>query len=228
MLNDRELALVLAALRHWQESHDGRLTNSALWEIATDGGKFQALGYEEIERLCQRLNAGGAGVFAAPFAEMCRKVAETAANWADCSDWREARTVFKELGSECRELLESAPVGRPQRYVLYDFDGGQLVTTRVYDAYDDARADADQLQDVLIVPIAFGPRRSKDAAAAEAAEEPCACEQPGPFCCGIPGILAHFENGRLSPGATAERCDQCQRYPSDEAALARLKQLGLA
>jgi hypothetical protein len=114
MLNDRELALVLAALRHWQESQDGRLTNSGLWEIATDGGKFEALGMEDIERLCQRLNAGEPGMFAAPFAEMCRKVSETAANWADCSDWREARALFKELGSECRELLESASVGQTQ------------------------------------------------------------------------------------------------------------------
>jgi hypothetical protein len=146
MLNDRELALVLAALRHWQESHDGRLTNGALWEIATDGGKFEALGYEEIERLCQRLNAGDSDLPNAPLAEMCRKVAESAANWAGCSDWREARAVFQELGAECRRLLQSAQADLSQRYVLYDFDGGQLISTQVYDDYKEARQDAEQLR----------------------------------------------------------------------------------
>ena len=58
--------------------------------------------------------------------------------------------------------------------------------------------------------------------------EPCECEQPGHFRSGIPGILAHLENGRLVPGASVERCDLCQRYPSDEAALQRLVELGIA
>ena len=41
MLSERELATVLAALRLWQASQDGQLTNDPLWEIATGGGKFQ-------------------------------------------------------------------------------------------------------------------------------------------------------------------------------------------
>ena len=57
--------------------------------------------------------------------------------------------------------------------------------------------------------------------------QPCACEEPGYFCSGIPGILAHFENGRLAPGTKVERCDQCERYPSDAAARAQLVELGL-
>ncbi len=57
-------------------------------------------------------------------------------------------------------------------------------------------------------------------------EGPCDCEKPGHFCSGVPGILAHMENGRLAPGAKVERCDLCQRYPTDEAALARLQELG--
>lgn len=57
---------------------------------------------------------------------------------------------------------------------------------------------------------------------------PCACEQPGHFNCGVPGILAHLVGDRVEPGATVERCDQCQRYPSDAAALAKLHQLGIA
>ena len=45
---------------------------------------------------------------------------------------------------------------------------------------------------------------------------------------GIPGILAHMENGRLAEGAKVNRCDLCQRYPSDEAALEKLRQLDRA
>jgi hypothetical protein len=64
----------------------------------------------------------------------------------------------------------------------------------------------------------------------EAAEDDgrCECEQPGAFCSGVPGILAHMEGGRLAPGAGVERCDLCRRYPSDEAALDRLRELGRA
>lgn len=54
----------------------------------------------------------------------------------------------------------------------------------------------------------------------------CDCQLPGFFCSGVPGIVAHVENGRLSPTAKVERCDACQRYPSDEAALAKLRELG--
>ena len=56
----------------------------------------------------------------------------------------------------------------------------------------------------------------------------CECEMPGFFCSGVPGILAHLENGRLSEGAKVERCDLCRRYDSDEAASDKLKELGLA
>ena len=56
MLNRRELALVLAALRHWQASRDESQHSAALLDIATDGGKFEALRPEEIDRLCEQLN----------------------------------------------------------------------------------------------------------------------------------------------------------------------------
>jgi hypothetical protein len=56
----------------------------------------------------------------------------------------------------------------------------------------------------------------------------CECELPGHFCCGVPGILAHLENGRLPEGAKVERCDLCRRYPCDQAALERLRELGYA
>jgi hypothetical protein len=56
----------------------------------------------------------------------------------------------------------------------------------------------------------------------------CECERPGYFCSGVPGILAHLENGRLAKGAKVERCGLCCRYPSDAAALERLQELGYA
>lgn len=58
--------------------------------------------------------------------------------------------------------------------------------------------------------------------------EPCECERPGPFCSGVPGVLARVENQRLAPGAAVERCDLCRRFPSDEAAFERLRELGIA
>jgi hypothetical protein len=56
----------------------------------------------------------------------------------------------------------------------------------------------------------------------------CECEKPGYFFCGVPGILAHLDNGKLPGGAKVERCDFCRRIPSDEAALAKLQDLGIA
>ena len=54
----------------------------------------------------------------------------------------------------------------------------------------------------------------------------CECELPGYFHCGVPGNLARVEHGKLVPGAEVQRCDLCQRYPSDEAAYQKLKELG--
>jgi hypothetical protein len=57
--------------------------------------------------------------------------------------------------------------------------------------------------------------------------EPCDCECPGPYFTGVPGIIAAMEGGRVAPGAVVERCDQCQLFPTDKAALARLQELRL-
>jgi len=56
---------------------------------------------------------------------------------------------------------------------------------------------------------------------------PCECELPGYFHCGIPGIIAHLDNGRLAPDAKVERCGLCRRYPDDQAARKKLGELGL-
>ena len=61
-LDSRELATVLAALRfHQAENLQGGegIPDKFIREIATDGGRIQPLGCEEIDSLCQRLNTPG-------------------------------------------------------------------------------------------------------------------------------------------------------------------------
>lgn len=60
-LKARELATVLAALRHWQSD----LPESAevYEEIATDGGRFAPLSVDEIDGLCMRLNHASTKLF---------------------------------------------------------------------------------------------------------------------------------------------------------------------
>ncbi len=55
----------------------------------------------------------------------------------------------------------------------------------------------------------------------------CDCEVPGYYCCGVPGILAVIENGKVAPGAVVERCDACERFESDEEARQKLVELGM-
>jgi len=59
------------------------------------------------------------------------------------------------------------------------------------------------------------------------ATETCPCEGTGFFTCGVPGILASVENGKVVPGTTVERCDACGRFESDEAARQKLVEIGL-
>lgn len=44
----------------------------------------------------------------------------------------------------------------------------------------------------------------------------------GYFNSGLPGVLAHVHDGRVC--SAVERCDACQRYPSDQAAREALEQ----
>jgi hypothetical protein len=59
-LNRREHATVLAALRHWQQTYRECLEELPEWGIATDEGALEPLNPDEIDRLCARLNEGGA------------------------------------------------------------------------------------------------------------------------------------------------------------------------
>ena len=180
MLPQRELATVLAALRFCQRH--GPLHLNSLWDrlevdeqdaldaVRSDGGRTDPPDLDEIDVLCKRLNG------APPLTEWvqsCRTVSESAEQWAECSDRGEAAAVFRDVGRQCRALVE------------------RLIVSGWTDLV-----------------------------------ELCDCELPGHFYSGVPGIIARFVDGQLAPDAAVERCDACERYPSDEAALEKLRELG--
>jgi hypothetical protein len=214
------------------------------------------------------------------------------------------------VGTETEAALKAAgleltqPANRTvaRRWVLFSIDTNTLLTTRTYDSYEEAVADANQVDDILVLPLMFKELHAQptvedvdtmnalmqytlhidgelfrvqrelltkiadlarqkqpyspmpgdevlldglveltDAIADQAHDQHgidcllvddddtrCECEKPGFFCSGIPGILAHMENGRLAKGAKVNRCDLCQRYPSDEAAFEKMRELGHA
>jgi len=214
------------------------------------------------------------------------------------------------VGTETEAALKAAgleltqPANRTvaRRWVLYSIDTNTLLTTRIYDSYKEAVEDANQVDDILVLPLVFKELRAQptvedvdtmnelmqytlhidgqafrsqrelltkiadlarqkrpyspmpgdevlldglveltdviadqahdkyniDCLLVDEDDTRCECEKPGFFCSGIPGILAHMENGRLAKGAKVNRCDLCQRYPSDEAALEKLRQLDRA
>jgi len=58
-LDDRERATVLAALRYHQAENlqgTGEIPDLAIGRIASDDGRVEALGAEEVDRLCERVN----------------------------------------------------------------------------------------------------------------------------------------------------------------------------
>jgi hypothetical protein len=165
------------------------------------------------------------------YREMCRRMAETAATWADCSDAREALKVFRELGRDCQALLDGdgidEPPPAPTAFALYDHDLCELASRQVYWDHAEAVAEADRMNNVIVIqlPIELNAGQSDPA---DEESQLCDCQSPGRFYSGVPGILACVVNGRLVTGAQVERCDGCQRYEPDDAALARLIDLGIA
>lgn len=56
LVSRRELATILAALRHWQDSP--QLPTLGVINIATDDGEIEALTRAEIDELAERINMG--------------------------------------------------------------------------------------------------------------------------------------------------------------------------
>ena len=53
------------------------------------------------------------------------------------------------------ELTESADRTVTRRWILYNIDSDMLLTTRTYDSYDEAAEDANQVDDILVLPLVF-------------------------------------------------------------------------
>jgi len=53
------------------------------------------------------------------------------------------------------ELTESADRTVTRRWILYKIDSDMLLTTRTYDSYDEAAEDANQVDDILVLPLVF-------------------------------------------------------------------------
>jgi hypothetical protein len=64
----------------------------------------------------------------------------------------ETEAALKAAG---RELTGSADRTVTRRWILYNTDRNTLLTTRTYDSYDEAAADANQVDDVLVLPLVF-------------------------------------------------------------------------
>jgi hypothetical protein len=53
----REFATILAALRYWQANDRSTASEAAEYDIASDAGQFEPLDNDEIDALCEQLNA---------------------------------------------------------------------------------------------------------------------------------------------------------------------------
>ena len=53
------------------------------------------------------------------------------------------------------ELTTSADRTVTHRWILYNIDSDMLLTTRTYDSYDEAADDANQVDDILVLPLVF-------------------------------------------------------------------------
>jgi hypothetical protein len=65
-VDDRQLATILAALRFHQAENlqgAGEILDLPTREIATDGGRLETLGFEDVNQLCERLNLGDQGSY---------------------------------------------------------------------------------------------------------------------------------------------------------------------
>ncbi|MCE9555413.1 MAG: hypothetical protein K8T91_18845 [Planctomycetes bacterium] len=134
----------------------------------------------------------------------------------------EALGQYDLLPDDSELVKRETPV---QKYVLYDFDRAELIGSRIYDDRGLAGDDASELNHAIVVPLILPQPTVSDPAEEP---QPCECQLPEDFCCGVPGILAKVENCRVVLGGKVERCDLCQRYPSDQAAHDKLVELGMA
>ena len=138
----------------------------------------------------------------------------------------EDRRILAENGHPYVLGLIDGPAFRKQRQLLLTL----IDTSREGKAYAASHADEQLLSGLVNLTDAIADQ-AHDKHGVDClldAEPLCDCQKPGHFCSGVPGILAHVKNERLSSRSKVQRCDQCQRYPSDQAAHDKLVELGIA
>ena len=64
----------------------------------------------------------------------------------------ETEAALKAAGLELTQAANRTVV---RRWVLYSIDTNTLLTTRTYDSYDEAAEDANQVDDILVLPLVF-------------------------------------------------------------------------
>jgi len=77
------------------------------------------------------------------------------AAWTQDPAWNMAEFLYS-IGWPREHMVVSAPADKKQgfiRYVLYNYDEDETVTTRVYDDYKEAAEDADQLNNVIVLGV---------------------------------------------------------------------------
>jgi hypothetical protein len=66
----------------------------------------------------------------------------------------ETEAALKAAGLELTQPTDSDRTAA-RRWVLYSIDTNMLLTTRAYDSYDEAVEDANQVNDILVLPLKF-------------------------------------------------------------------------
>jgi hypothetical protein len=64
----------------------------------------------------------------------------------------ETEAALKAAGLELTQAVNRTVA---RRWVLFSIDTNSLLTTRTYDSYDEAAEDANQVDDVLVLPLVF-------------------------------------------------------------------------
>lgn len=72
--------------------------------------------------------------------------------------WQRTKGLLSKLCGKCvgpirRRFRKN--VTRTTKYLLFDFDAAELATTTVYDTYEDAKEDAAELDNVIVIPLIF-------------------------------------------------------------------------
>lgn len=129
--------------------------------------------------------------------------------------------IFGPLRFVEAHLHQGIRLGAPAEHVLPIVDGCVCYDDRSYNAWSvfDWPLTGDESERLVEFELArAGPPEPAT---------PCDCEQPGYFHCGVPGVLAHVEDGRVMADFDVERCDQCRRYPNDATAREALRERGI-